>query len=324
MSTRQPAPSAEGSEADWVLPKILVGTERLGSPVAFGRGTVLGRGTDRDAHAWLDEMFAAGARGFDTAASYQMGGSERALGAWLASRGLRSEVFLVTKGGHPYPVVRPNRLGLADIENDLHDSLRRLNTERIDLYLLHRDHPDADLAGLAEAFERYRRQGKIAAWGVSNWHHDRILEFQRVARSCGVAGPSASSPQFSLAEWSTPPWKGCVSISGAAGRQARDFYVRSGLPILAWSALGRGVFSGSHEVQASYANAANDAKRKRLFELAERRGVAPLALALAYVTQQPFAVHPVVAVGSARHFEANVAALDLQLGAHELLFLEQG
>src|SRR5215470_1635458 len=122
------------------LPSVVVGTARLGSvfpePLA-GRSR-----RERELRA-LDALLEAGCTAFDLAASYQLGGTERLFGEWLESRGLRDRVFLVGKGGHPYPGVRPNRLTAAALSDDLDSSLRRLRIERLDLYLLHRDFPGA-------------------------------------------------------------------------------------------------------------------------------------------------------------------------------------
>jgi len=304
------------------IPTLLLGTERLGSVLPAG----LAPASDAETFRVLDELVAAGLEGLDLAASYQLGGTERLIGDWLGSRRNRSGLFLLSKGGHPYPIVRPNRLGTADVSADLHDSLRRLRTEHIDLYLLHRDHPAADLEKLVMLFSDHQRQGKIGAWGVSNWHHDRILELQRVARGVGAPGPLASSPQFSLAEWSTPPWKGCVSISGGGQKQARAFYERSQMPVLAYSALGRGFFSQQPKsaIQPAYINSANDGKKKRVDELASRWGKKPAQIAMAYLLHQPFPVHPVVAMSSAAHYRENWEATGLSLSPEDCRWLETG
>ncbi len=307
------------------IPPILLGTERIGSAAEqLLRPAGWTGGSSRDGLRVLDELFAAGARGFDTAASYQMGGSERLLGEWLKQSGQRDQVFLVSKGGHPYPVVRPNRLGIADLDRDLTDSLRRLGVDTLDLYLLHRDHPNAELERIVAFFAEQGEKGRFRAWGVSNWHHDRILSLNRVAAAAGLPGPLVSSPQFSLAEWSSPPWKGCVSIAGAAERQAREFYARSAMPVLAWSALGRGFFSGSQGQQSAYAHPTNEAKRARVEILAKQRGMDVVSVALAYVASQDFPVHPVVAVSSAEHFSKNLAATRHRLSPDERAFLETG
>ncbi|MGZ5957125.1 MAG: aldo/keto reductase, partial [Myxococcaceae bacterium] len=98
-----------------LIPRILVGTSRLGSvfPDALARGSV------RDAELrLLDALVAEGCTCFDLAASYQLGGTERIFGRWMASRRHRDRLFLVGKGGHPYPGIRPNRLTAGALSAD--------------------------------------------------------------------------------------------------------------------------------------------------------------------------------------------------------------
>ena len=88
------------------IPRVVVGTARLGSVLP----APLTRKSTAEVFRTLDALVEAGCSAFDLAASYQLGGTERLVGHWLASRGLRQKLFLVGKGGHPYPGLRPNRL----------------------------------------------------------------------------------------------------------------------------------------------------------------------------------------------------------------------
>jgi aryl-alcohol dehydrogenase-like predicted oxidoreductase len=273
----------------------------------------------------LDAIVDAGCPTLDIAASYQLGGTERFLGQWMAERKNRDSLFLITKGGHPYPVVRPNRLSPNDITGDLHDSLRRLGVERVDLYLLHRDEPGAPLEPMLETLAMHQRAGKIAAYGVSNWTHGRIEALDALARRAGVPVPAASSPHFSLAMWSSVPWKGCVSIAGvgAEARAARAFYARHRLPVFAWSPLGRGFFCGAG-ADKTYASDANFARRRRAAILGEKYGISATQIAISYLTSQPFPVYAVVAVGGPENMQKNLAGAGIHLAEHELRWLETG
>ncbi len=198
---------------------IILGTSHLGSVWR----------TPKSEFYFLDSVVDAGFRTFDLAASYQIGGTERLFGHWMAARQNRNRLFLISKGGHPHPIIAPNRLTLGALQADLEASLRRLRTDYLDLYLLHRDHPDADLQALADFLVRSKQSGKIKNYGVSNWHHERIQQL-----GLDIA---ASSPHFSLAAWEKQPWKGCVSIAGGHNQAARDFYTRTQIPVLAWAPL---------------------------------------------------------------------------------------
>ncbi|MHB8418805.1 MAG: aldo/keto reductase [Myxococcales bacterium] len=302
------------------VPRLVVGTARLGN-VWPGPLSGLGR---RAAFAHLDALLELGCSAFDLAASYQIGGTERLVGAWIASRRHRDRLFLLTKAGHPYPVVRPNRLTRGALAADLEASLRRLGCERVELFLIHRDAPGAPLEPLVEALLAFERAGKIGAWGVSNWHHERIRALAEVARSAGLSPIAASSPHFSLADWRRPPWRGCVSIAGEANRAARAFYEETQLPVLAWSPLGSGFLSGGSGGGAVYGSPANLARRERARALAARRGCSAAQVALAYLLHQPFPTHAIVSASRPEKVRENLGAAAVELSAAELAWLESG
>lgn len=305
------------------IPRIVLGTSALGSvaPESF----VLASGRERDLR-YLDAMLAAGCAAIDTAASYQLGGTERVLGEWMHSRKNRDRLFLISKGGHPYPVVQPHRLTRKALTDDLHASLRRLRTDVLDLYLLHRDDPSAPLEPILESLALFQREGRIKAWGVSNWTHDRLRALDAMARAAGVPPIAASSPHFSLVDWTGPPWKGSVTIAGDENREARAFYASSQVPVLAWAALSRGFFSGKPGTAADriFDTPANRARRERAARLARARGRSAAQIALAYLFEQPFPVAAVVATATPERMKENLAAADLSLSTAEVAWLESG
>ncbi len=301
------------------VPRIVVGTARLGRPWPEPASR-------RDAaFRQLDGMLELGCRALDLAASYQIGGTERLVGAWIASRRNRDQLFLITKAGHPYPVVRPNRLSPGALAGDLHASLRRLGVPRVDLFLVHRDVPGTPIEPLVEALAAFHRAGKIGGWGVSNWHHDRIRELVLLARDAGLPPLAASSPHFSLADWRRPPWRGCVSIAGEAHASARAFYAESRIPVLAWSPLAKGFLVSSGDAgDGVYGSTANRARRERLVARAAERGVSPAQLALAYLFHQPFPTHAIVAATSTEKMSQNLKAAALTLTDSDVAWLETG
>ena len=300
------------------LPRIIAGTASMGSPLPRALTSRSARAAQLD---HLDRLFALGCTAIDTAAIYQLGGTERLLGEWLASRKNRDRVFLITKGGHPNPLGK-GRLDPSSLRSDLEGSLRRLGTDAIDLYLLHRDDPAQPVTSVLETLAGMQRQGKIRAYGVSNWSHPRIAEAQEIAAQRGWPAIAASSPHFSLAEWTSPPWSGCVSIAGESGRSARDFYAHSQLPVLAWSPLGHGFFGGTESSDRTYRTEANLARRQRAAQLAAKLSVQPDQIALAYLFHQPFPVSAVVATRSVERMKRNLAAAEVRLTREDLHFLE--
>ena len=298
-----------------------MGTARFGSPLSSS----LYPGFDRK-RSWslLDGAVDIGCTAFDTAASYQAGGTERFIGSWISSRRNRDRLFIISKGGHPHPFSWNHRLTPREISADLNGSLRRLGTERLDLYLLHRDDERAPLEPIVETMTTLQQQGKIRAWGVSNFTHVRVRSIIGLAQKVGATSPAASSPHFSLLEWVTPPWRGCVSIAGEGHREAREYYEREQMPVLAWSPLGSGFFSLSGRPSKTYASPANVGRRRRAEELAKKYNRTSAQIALAYLYNQPFPVFAVVAASSVERMQLNLEATTLRLTPRETRWLELG
>ncbi len=305
--------------------RIVLGTASLGAPFdgGFSRRSRLCR------FAFLDFVLACGGNAFDTARIYALGASEHLLGQWMAASGCRDRVVLITKGGHPGLLTSRSRLGGRAIRRDLERSLRALGTDRVDLYLLHRDDPRVPVSLVMEALHSLRESGKILSYGVSNWTHGRIEEANRFARSQGIPSLAASSPQFSLADWRRPPWPGCISISGAPGAGARAWYRGSGMAVLAWSSLAAGFFTASAAEARSggrrlYDTAASLAGLERARRMGREKGVTPAQVALAYLLSQPFTVFPVVSTHHPERFRENAQASALCLTPAEISWLETG
>jgi aryl-alcohol dehydrogenase-like predicted oxidoreductase len=315
-----PAPPTE-TLCGRAVPRVILGTAKLGSVLP---GALVSGAERERSFQHLDRVLEAGCTAFDLAASYLLGGTERLFGDWLTSRRNRDRLFLVTKGGHPYPLVQPHRLTPEAIGADLHASLRRLRTERVELYLLHRDDPSAPLESILETLVAHQRAGKIGAFGVSNWSHPRLRALDELARSAGLPTVAASSPQLSLVEWTSPPWQGSVSISGEAHRDARAFYAERKLPVLAWSPLGRGFLTGESGGKGHYGGPSNEARKRRAEALARRYSVTPTQIALAYLFSQPFPVFAVVAASTVEKVRQNLAASTQRLSDADVSWLESG
>ena len=299
------------------------------------QGTVMVTSKDLSgSFALLDAVWEQGCNTFDTAAVYGMGDCERTVGRWIAERGIREKVVLIGKGAHPDG--SRNRVTPADITADLYESLERFKTDRIDLYLLHRDDPSAPVGPIVEALNEHRRAGRICAFGGSNWTHERIGEANEYAATRGLTGFAASSPNFSLAEQVKAPWAGCLSVGGAQGEAAREWYRRKKLSVFAWSSLAGGFFSGRfrRDNLASfngyfeklcvkcYCVERNFQRFDRAAELAREKGLSVAQVALAYVMNQPLNLFALVGCASGAEMKQDVEALDVKLTARELAWLD--
>lgn len=300
---------------------LILGTSHL----AFGRPALPGSVTGAAAFSLLDRALDIGILALDTAAIYQFGGSERVIGNWLQRRAVRDRIYLISKGGHP-SLLGHARLGCSDLEHDLNGSLRRLGTDRIDLYLLHRDASSTRLGPIAETLASFVTDGRIGTYGVSNWSHERFTALHTLALDAGIPLPVASSPQFSLPLWVTPPYPGCVSIGGPDAALALAAYREADAAVLAWSPLGSGWLctAGGHVRDRAYRSRDNDARRARLTALAERIGCTPAQAALAYVLAHGSNVHAIVGTRRPERLAELHKGLALKLSPEQLSWLENG
>ena len=254
----------------------------------------------------LDRFHEAGGRALDLANVYGEGESVAAIGRWLTRS--RVDLMLYVKGCHP-PFCSPP---LVHAEVDKARSALGLDT--LPVFILHRDDATVSVSAFAEALLTEIEEGRIQAFGVSNWTLERFRALQ------GELGPDASrltafSNQFSLAEMVTPTWPGCLSMTA----QEIDSLEGNGVTALAWASLAEGYFAGREH--PSWASERNQEKRTRARELAQGRGTTPTAVALAYVLHQPSHLLALVGTRSAAHLDELIAATTLQLTPAELAWL---
>lgn len=311
----------------------------VGKPVSrLVQGTVPLSSDNFDASfQLLDDTFAHGCRTYDTAHNYGQGDCETVLGAWIKNRGLRDEIVILGKGAHPYD--GRDRVTPEDITADLHDSLSRQQNDFIDIYVLHRDNPELPVGPIVEILNEHRNAGKIGVFGGSNWSAARIAEANAYAEEHGLEPFRVSSPNFSLAVQIQPPWEGCLSVSGEAGKAERAWYREQGIPIFPWSSLAGGFFSGRFSREnvdhfaehgnyfeklcvTSYCSEENFRRLDRVKELAARDEMTIPQVAMAYVLSQPQPIFALVGCQNGKEFAENAAVLNRQLTQAELDWLD--
>jgi len=282
----------------------------------------------------MDAVYALGCNAFDMAHQYGDGGVERRVGQWLATRGQREKVFIITKGAHHNEDRK--RVTPHDIDSDLFDSLARLKTGTIDLYLLHRDNPAVPVGPIVEKLNEHQAAGRVRAFGASNWSTARIAEANAYAQAHGLKGFAASSPHFSLAAQVEPPWADCITISGPAGQASRDWYAQRHLPLFVWSSMAGGFFSGRFRrdnlatftsendrlAVRSYCVEDNFRRLDRVQELAQKRGLTIPQIALAYVLNHALPMYALIGHQSAAELQVNLAACEQKLSDAEMAWLD--
>ena len=305
------------------------GIPRPVSRILLGTATIPRGG---DANAWLNSIVATGVNALDTARVY--GDSEETLGRWFDACGTRDQVVLVTKGCHPFLIMK--RVTPRAIRHDLKQSLKALRTDYIDLYLLHRDDPAVPVDDIVETLNELKAAGSICAFGGSNWSHERIEAANEYAYKRGLTPFAASSPNFCLADPVGDPWGGSsLTIAGHDGTDARDWYRRTRTPVLAWSPLARGLFSGRMKstdadrvdqyldeyARRGYAVPDNFERLRRCEQLAAEKGVTVSQIALAWTFHQGLNLFAIVSTSSDRRMRENIAALELPLTDEECRYL---
>lgn len=301
-----PCPAGRIAHLDKPLSRLVMGVDnQLTMPHAF---------------AVFDDYYERGGNVFDTAYVYGREKS-RLLGRWLAARGVRDEVVVIAKGAHT-PYCDPE-----SVARQLDEQLEWLGLEYADIYMLHRDNPKYPAGRFVEALNKLAQAGRIKAFGGSNWTLERVRQANAYARRKGLQGFSVVSNNLALAEMVQPVWAGCLHVHD---RKSLAFLKRSQLALLPWSSQARGFFvperaSPENRSDVSLATCwyseENFKRQARAIELAARKGVEPVNIALAWVLHQPFPTFPLIGPRQIAETRSCFAALQVELTPRECRYL---
>lgn len=272
------------------------------------------------AAAMFDDFFEQGGNCFDSAYIYGGGLCEKLLGQWIKNRGVREQIVLLDKGAHT-PHCDPE-----SISKQLPESLERLQTDYVDIYMLHRDNPAIPVGEFITTLNEHKNAGRIRAFGGSNWSIERMQEANAWAAAHNMAGFSAISNNFSLARMVDPVWAGCISASDA---KSRAWLQETQMPIMPWSSQARGFFTGrarpddlsDAELVRCWYSEDNFQRLERVNKLAKERSVLPINIALAYVLNQPFPTFPLIGPRQLSETRTSLPALTVELTSEELRWL---
>lgn len=289
--------------------------------------------TEAESFALLDKFVAAGGNFIDTARIYsdwvpgEKRRSERIIGDWMAARRNREKLVIATKGAHPF-IESPDvpRASAAELRDDLEGSLRTLRTDVIDLFWLHRDEPARPPEHFIDVLNSFRREGRIRAFGASNWTAARIRAANDYARRSGQPGFAANQPYWCLgvAHSRPPAFTGYVKFDADAYALHRD----SGLAVIPYTSQAGGFYSklarGDTGLERHIFHVPpNLAAGRTVRELAALKRVTPSAIVLAYLwSARPFPVVPIIGCHTAAQLQDSFAALPTHLTASEVARLE--
>lgn len=311
--------------------------EGIDKPVSrLLQGSIMLSADDRDGNfRLLDACFENGFNAYDTAHSYGAGLTDTELGAWIKSRGIRDEVVILAKCAHPENGIA-DRVRPEYIRRDLAESLERLQTDSVELFLLHRDSRDYPVDEIVDVLHEAKQAGQIGVYGGSNWLGDRVKAANEYAAAEGKTPFGAVSPQFSVAEMVKPPWEGCTSVSGAQGEADRAYYDENKISLFTWSSLAGGFMTGKFTRDnldsftaywdtnpiGAYAYENNFQRLDRVIELANDKSLSPAQISVAYVLSNNPRYHAIVANWEVEQVPDNAAAADIELSADEIAWLE--
>lgn len=296
------------------------------SPLCLG-GNVFGWTADAAAsHAVLDAYLETGGNFLDTANTYSAwvagnrgGESETVIGAWLRDRGCRDEVVLATKVGYSAMHEQPAGLSRDALLGGLEASLRRLGTDRVDLYYLHKDDGDTPLEETLAALDETVRDGRVQWVGLSNYSAERVREVMRLCRGNGWAAPIAMQPGYNLLD------------REAFEGPLQDVCLAEGLGVAPYFALARGFLTGKYRrgaalpataraagVSSSYLNDRGFAVLEAVDAVAGAHGATPAQVALAWLMAQPAVVAPIASATRPEQVRELAGAGALRLADEDL------
>jgi aryl-alcohol dehydrogenase-like predicted oxidoreductase len=298
---------------------VTVGCMSWGDPGRGGHSWVKGEDFARET---IRTALEAGINFFDTANVYSAGTSEEFTGRALKEYAAREDVVLATKvHGRMRP--GPNGAGLSRqaILHEIDASLTRLGTDYVDLYQIHRWDPATPIEETMEALHDVVKAGKARYLGASSMYAWQFAKAQHVAAVNGWTRFVSMQDHYNL-------------IYREEEREMLPLCLDQGVGVLPWSPLARGRLTRpwdtataraeSDEFGSSLYRDEDAAIVAKVLEIAERRGVSPAQVALAWVMAQPAVTSPIVGVTRPEHLDDAIRAVDLELDADELEELSAG
>lgn len=316
--------------------RTIRGTPFTVSALCLGSAQVGTTMSQSEAFRLFDQFVDAGGNFFDTARAYAIwieggeGVSEAILGRWLDHRPDRHNMVIATKGGHP-PLsdMHHSRISPSELKYDLEASLTALGVDTISLYWLHRDDPHQPVSAILDLLEVFRAQGKILAYGCSNWSPLRMEQAKRYAESHGLPGFVANQPLWSLAQ--VNPQGLPDSTSQAMDALMYQWHQRTQLPVIPYTAQAHGFFSQWNDkgwegvganLKQAYGNATNALRFARLKEVSQATGVSISQLVLAWLMGQPdFLTIPIVWTSDSVRLIEILASADTALSPDVVQYL---
>jgi 1-deoxyxylulose-5-phosphate synthase len=301
--------------------RICLGTLTFGTPQ--WRDWVLDEEKSRPILLRALEM---GINFIDTADMYSLGVSEEVVGRALKDYARREEVVLASKVFFPMgDGVNQRGLSRSHILNALDSSLKRLGTDYLDLYQIHRWDPDTPIEETLETLHSLVRSGKVRYIGASSMYAWQFAKALYTADLNGWTRFVAMQNHYNL-------------VYREEEREMMPLCLAEGVAVIPWSPLARGFLTGTRKrgAEVETARSRNDSfadhlyfkeadyqVQERLMDLADRRGLPAAQLALAWLLHKPGVTAPIIGASKISHLEDAVDALEVSLTEDEMKYLEE-
>jgi len=282
-----------------------------------------------------DMAYSMGFRIFDTAHSYGRG--EENLGRWISKRSNRKDIIILDKGCNPNcTYTTPDIFSADTIRNQVSESLNRLQTDYIDLYVLHRDDPSKPVDEIVEVLNELHGEGKILRFGGSNWTMDRIMAANEYAATHGLIGFSVCSPNYTYMNLIRDPWGGSVTLTGAQNEPFRKWLIDNQMPVFSYSALARGFLSGKYRTDSTlpiyevlseapimeYYDRENVERLMKAEKLADKLSLTVPQIGIAWLLKQKLNIFPIVCPTGEKHLKDVVDAVNIKLSDEDFQYLQ--
>ena len=305
--------------------RFCLGCMSYGQPKTPGMMTWPWTLSEQDSRPFITRALELGVNFFDTANVYSNGESEAVLGRAIRDLALRDELVLATKVNSPMRP-GPNGRGLSRkaILFEVNQSLKRLGTDYIDLYIIHRFDYETPLEETLEALNDVVRAGKVRYLGASSMHAWQMMKALGLQRAHGWAAFVSMQNYYNL-------------LYREEEREMLPLCQSEGVAVTPWSPLARGRLARPWSEEPQTERARTDAFAKKLFtktadidkpvidrvnEVAKERKLPPSQIALAWLLHKPVVTSPIVGATKPHHLEDAVAALSVKLSTEEIARLE--
>lgn len=300
--------------------RLCLGCMSFGDAAAEGHDWAM----DLDAsRPMIRQALEAGINFFDTANAYSGGTSEEYIGTLLKEMANRDEIVIATKGFFRWRQA-PNTGGLSakSLIHAVDDSLRRLGTDYIDLYQIHRLDPNTPMEEIVETLDAIVRSGKVRYVGASSMYAWQFQQMRHIAQKNGLKQFISMQNYVNL-------------LYREEEREMLPFCADQGVAVMPWSPMARGKLTRPWDSPTNRSE--SDVVGKMLYArtqendrevvnaveaVSQQRGIPMAQIALAWVLQKPEVTSPIIGATKPKHIEDAVAALDVTLSAEDIAAIE--